>query len=225
MTASAGRLTHPSPNFGPRRGGVRPRLIVLHYTAMDSAAAALARLRDPAAEVSAHYLIAADGAVCSLVGEGMRAWHAGAGAWGGCSDVNSASIGIELDNDGQTPFGEPLMRALEDLLPGVMSRWAIPRQNIIGHSDCAPGRKTDPGPFFDWDRLAAKGLAARGGQDPGPRDPDFVSFRKLARDAGYTAEASDADLLAAVRLRWRPGAEGPLVAEDYVPLGHTALWT
>ena len=150
-------LTHPSPNFGARRGGARPSLVVIHYTAMESAEAALARLCDPAAEVSSHWLIGADGALFSLVAEEMRAWHAGAGSWGDVVDVNSASIGIELDNDGVSPFPEAQMVALEELLGGVLARWGIPPEGVIGHSDSAPGRKIDPGPRFDWGRLALSG--------------------------------------------------------------------
>ncbi|MCG6902913.1 MAG: N-acetylmuramoyl-L-alanine amidase, partial [Rhodobacter sp.] len=101
-------------------------MVVLHYTAMQNAAVALARLCDPSAEVSAHYLIARDGEVFGLVDEEMRAWHAGAGRWGGVDDINSRSIGIELDNTGAQPFPEPQMAALEDLLTGVLARWAIP---------------------------------------------------------------------------------------------------
>ena len=142
-----------SPNFGPRKGGAVPSLIVVHYTAMNTAEAALERLSDPEYEVSAHYLISAKGAVYQLVSEEMRAWHAGAGQWGEITDVNSHSIGIELDNRGDHPFAHPQIEALCALLPGIMSRWNITLENIIGHSDCAPGRKIDPGPRFDWLRL------------------------------------------------------------------------
>jgi N-acetylmuramoyl-L-alanine amidase len=142
-----------SPNFGPRKGGAVPTLIVIHYTAMDTAEAALERLCDPQYEVSAHYLISAQGAVHQLVSEDMRAWHAGAGQWGEITDVNSHSIGIELDNRGDHPFAHPQVEALCALLPGIMKRWNITLENIIGHSDCAPGRKIDPGPRFDWLRL------------------------------------------------------------------------
>jgi len=155
-------LSRPSPNFGERRGAARPSLVVLHYTATQSAAAALDRLCDPGAEVSAHYLVDYDGSVSALVEEDKRAWHAGAGAWGEIADVNSHSIGIELQNDGAEPFGEPQMAALEALLRDVMARWGIPPEGVIGHEHCAPGRKIDPGPRFDWARLARQGLAARG---------------------------------------------------------------
>lgn len=150
---------HPSPNFGTRRDGLLPELIVIHYTAMSSASAALERLCDPEAEVSAHYLIEADGTLWQLVEEAERAWHAGAGNWLGRDDINSRSIGIELDNRGTHPFAEPQMATLEQLLPGIMSRWDIQPEGVIGHSDSAPGRKIDPGPRFDWLRLERQGLA------------------------------------------------------------------
>ena len=140
-----GAIWHPSPNHGPRRDGLRPALVVLHFTEMTSADAALARLCDPAAEVSAHYLIGRDGRVWQMVDEQQRAWHAGAGDWQGRGDVNSRSIGIELDNDGHSPFAAPLMDALETLLAGVLARWAIPPGGVIAHSDMAPARKVDPG--------------------------------------------------------------------------------
>jgi N-acetylmuramoyl-L-alanine amidase len=162
MKESAEVLDRPSPNFTERRGGARPSLVVIHYTAMASAEAACARLCDPDAEVSAHYLIDYDGQVTALVDEAMRAWHAGAGAWGAITDVNSHSIGIELQNTGAEPFPEPQMAALEGLLAGVMARWAIGPEGVIGHADCAPGRKVDPGPRFDWARLAFSGLAPSG---------------------------------------------------------------
>ena len=152
-------IWHPSPNFGDRRDGLLPTLVVIHYTAMDSAEAALTRLCDPVAEVSAHYLIGADGTVWQMVDEAARAWHAGAGDWLGQGDVNSRSIGIELDNRGDHPFSNPQMTVLETLLAEIMTRWHIPPDGVIGHSDSAPGRKFDPGPRFDWARLARQGLA------------------------------------------------------------------
>jgi N-acetylmuramoyl-L-alanine amidase len=147
----------PSPNHGDRRG-VRPSLVVLHYTAMATAEAALARLCDPGPEVSAHWLIAEDGRVWRLVPEDRRAWHAGAGAWGGCADVNSASVGVELANGGDAPFPAPQMRALEAVLRGTLDRWGIPPAGVIGHACMAPLRKQDPGRRFDWRALARAGL-------------------------------------------------------------------
>lgn len=210
--------SHPSPNCGPRRDGLVPELVVIHYTAMLSADAALERLCDPTCEVSAHYLIADDGTVTQLVPEHLRAWHAGAGHWAGRDDVNSRSIGIELDNDGQRPFAEAQMRSLMILLRGILERWSISPRGVIGHSDMAPDRKFDPGPHFDWPRLEAAGLAARRGTGAGPSVPSFETFRAAARAAGYTADVTDDALLNAVRLRYRPDATGPLTLDDYVPL-------
>ncbi len=133
-------MTHPSPNFGERRGGARPDLVVIHYTAMPSLAEARARLCDPAHEVSAHWLIAENGTTEQLVDEHHRAWHAGAGQWGDVTDVNSRSIGIELANTGAQPFPEPQMTALVSLLRGILARWSIPPDRIICHSDMAPAR-------------------------------------------------------------------------------------
>lgn len=202
----------PSPNFGLRRGGVRPDLVVIHYTAMDSAQAAEDRLCSPDHEVSAHWLIGADGALVRLVAEDLRAWHAGAGAWGAVTDINSRSIGIELANRGAEPFAHPQMLALEDLLRGITLRWGIPPARVIGHSDCAPGRKTDPGARFDWRRLALQGLAVW----PAARtaDPDPAGFMACLRTIGYTAEAPPDILTRAFRLRFRPWADGALTPGD-----------
>lgn len=202
----------PSPNFGDRRGGARPDLIVLHYTAMDSVQAALDRLCDRRAGVSAHYLISETGLIYRLVAEDKRAWHAGAGAWGAVGDVNSRSIGIELANPGDAPFPEPQMAALEWLLADVMGRCAILPERVIGHSDMAPGRKRDPGPRFGWRRLAAAGLSvwprtagASGARARGRVDADFL--RALGR-IGYPAAPPEA-LTEAFRLRFRPRHDGP----------------
>ena len=138
-------------------------MIVLHYTGMADAAAAIARLTDLAAKVSAHYLIAEDGQIVRMVDETNRAWHAGKARWRGIDDVNSASIGIELVNPGHQlgyrPFPEPQMDALVPLMAQIVDRHGITRGNIVGHSDVAPARKEDPGELFDWDRLARVRLA------------------------------------------------------------------
>lgn len=201
-----------SPNFGPRRDGLRPELVVLHYTAMDSCEAACRALCDPAREVSAHYLISETGEVMALVEEDMRAWHAGAGEWAGRDDVNSRSIGIELSNTGATPFAARQMRALEGLLPGILARWSISPEGVIAHSDMAPGRKIDPGPRFDWLRLARQGLSVWPSALPG-QAPDWPRFRADAARFGYPA-MPDELLLTTVRLRFRPRHEGPLDARD-----------
>ncbi|MEP2530096.1 N-acetylmuramoyl-L-alanine amidase [Shimia sp.] len=205
-------LQTPSDNFGPRRDGLRPELIVLHYTAMTSAEAALERLCDPEAEVSAHYLICARGRVFQMVDEGMRAWHAGAGTWQGKDDINSRSVGIELDNRGDHPFSEPQMAALETLLPAIMVRWNIPPAGIIGHSDMAPGRKIDPGPRFDWRRLARQGLAVWPHDHPADGAASDT-WRDLASRFGYPMDEPEGSLNA-FRARFRPWATGPLDAED-----------
>lgn len=185
---------------------------------MPSAEAALERLCDAQAQVSAHYLIGRDGTVWQLVDEAMRAWHAGAGEWGGFDDINSRSIGIELDNRGDHPFAEPQMREVEAMLVGIMARHGITPGGVIGHSDMAPGRKCDPGPRFDWARLARQGLAQGIGAPVLPVSPDWALFRELAREAGFSARVCDGDLLVAVRLRLRPGGQGVLCSRDMAAL-------
>ncbi len=150
-----------SPNCNERKLPVS--MVVLHYTGMKSADEALERMCDPAAEVSAHYMIDEEGLVTSLVPEDKRAWHAGRSYWRGVTDLNSASIGIELVNPGHEwgyrPFPEPQMDALLPLLADIIDRHDIPRANVVGHSDIAPVRKLDPGEYFDWARLGQLGLA------------------------------------------------------------------
>lgn len=158
-----------------------------------------------------------------MVAEEHRAWHAGAGEWCGLQDINSRSIGIELDNRGDHPFAARQMDVLEALLRDLLQRWDIGGAAVIAHSDMAPGRKVDPGEKFDWARLERQGLARPRGVDDGPRDVNFAVWRELARDAGYTASVADDALLQAVRLRYRPGASGALSPKDYAPLGHSAL--
>jgi N-acetylmuramoyl-L-alanine amidase len=187
-------VARPSPNCGERRDGLRPSLVVLHYTAMASAEAALARLCDPGAEVSCHWLIDEDGRLFALVPEELRAWHAGAGTWRGAGDVNSRSIGIELQNDGRSPFPERQMAALERLLSGDHGALGIAPAGVIAHSDMAPDRKADPGPRFDWRRLARAGLSVW----PEPVAPG--DFAADARAFGYP-DVGDDLLLAALRLQ------------------------
>jgi len=151
----------PSPNFNERQLPVS--MIVLHYTGMESGEAALRRLTDPLAEVSAHYLIDEDGTIHRLVSEDKRAWHAGKSHWRGITDVNSASIGIELVNPGHEfgyrDFTPAQVEALVPLLGDLKDRYEITRGNIVGHSDIAPTRKQDPGELFPWGQLARLRLA------------------------------------------------------------------
>lgn len=152
---------HPSPNHGARRG-MAPESIILHYTGMQSGAAALARLCDPGSEVSAHYFIDGQGNILQLVPEMRRAWHAGQSFWAGETDMNSASIGIELQNAGHE-FGAPAypdaqIAALIALCRDIAQRHAIKPERVLAHSDIAPGRKIDPGEHFPWGALAAAGV-------------------------------------------------------------------
>lgn len=155
-------ILRPSPNFEPRPQGSVIDMLVLHYTGMRSGQAALDRLCDPEAKVSAHYMIDEDGTVYSLVPEAMRAWHAGVSFWRGRTDVNSRSIGIELANPGHEfgyrPFPKAQMDALIPLARGILSAHPVPPRNVVAHSDIAPSRKNDPGELFDWKGLAAEGV-------------------------------------------------------------------
>lgn len=205
---AAGPGQGASPNHGDRRGG-QVELVVLHYTGMADAASARARLCDPAAEVSAHWLIDEDGTTEALVPEDRRAWHAGAGGWQGCEDVNSRSIGIELVNPGDRPFPAPQTDALVVLLREILARWQLGPEAVIGHSDMAPGRKTDPGPRFDWQRLAREGLAVGVGATGDGDAPIADSLDAI----GYPP-ADPVTRLAAFRLRARPWASGPESAAD-----------
>ncbi|MCV2868095.1 N-acetylmuramoyl-L-alanine amidase [Defluviimonas sp. WL0002] len=209
-----------SPNFGERRGGAKPDLIVLHYTAMATLEEARDRLCDPSTEVSAHWLIGADGTVEQLVDEDSRAWHAGAGGWGAVTDVNSRSIGIELANPGDAPFPEPQMTALECLLAGIMERWGIPPERVIGHSDMAPERKGDPGARFDWRRLARQGLSVWPDARVNAAN-DSPEFMTSARAFGYP-DAEGQAILTSFRLRFRPWAAGPETSEDRAQMADLA---
>ena len=202
-----------SPNFGPRKGGALPSLIVVHYTAMPNEQAALQRLSDPAHEVSAHYFLNQSGGAVQLVPEAQRAWHAGAGAWSDCRDINSASIGIELCNAGDHAFPVAQIQALKSLLKEVMQRWGVAAQGVIGHSDMAPGRKQDPGRWFDWQDLAKDGLAVYRGAP----HRDLLPFLEAAERFGYRrpeGACAEQTLLETFRQRFRPKATGPLRERD-----------
>jgi len=174
------RIECPSPNHNARAADVS--MIVLHYTGMESAEAAIQRLCDPEANVSAHYLIHEDGRVLSMVAEERRAWHAGASHWRGVTDVNSASIGIEIVNPGHEwgyrDFPEAQIEALIGLVADIKERHGITRGNVVGHSDIAPARKRDPGERFPWGRLARLRLAlprpTRNLMDPGWTGAGFL---------------------------------------------------
>jgi N-acetylmuramoyl-L-alanine amidase len=197
----------PSPNWDERALPIT--MVVLHYTEMLDAPAALERLCDPAAKVSAHYLISEAGEVIRLVDESKRAWHAGASFWRGHRDVNSASIGIELDHPGHAhgyrPFSEAQFEALVPLLHRIVQAHNIPRANVVGHSDVAPSRKIDPGELFPWDRLAEYRLCLARPQKlelGDPFDNDGAFLLALER-FGYDISDSRAAVEAFQR-RWRP---------------------
>ena len=143
-----------SPNFDQRR----PNLVIIHHTSDDTLDQALRTLTSPERKVSAHYLIGRDGRIVQLVDENDRAWHAGKSWWGGVNDINSASLGIELDNNGNEPFPDAQIDALLSLLTDIRQRYALPVANFIGHADVAPSRKEDPSALFPWQRLAENGF-------------------------------------------------------------------
>ncbi len=166
-------IAAPSPNFNAR---VRPPdMLVLHYTGMPTGEAALARLCDPAAKVSAHYLVEEDGRVFALVPEARRAWHAGVSFWGGETDVNGASIGVEIVNPGHDwgyrDFPHAQIAAVIALIDDIRDRWTIPDARILGHSDVAPARKIDPGERFPWKALAKAGHGLWVEPPPAPGPP------------------------------------------------------
>jgi N-acetylmuramoyl-L-alanine amidase len=212
-------VDRPSPNHNERPAGADgeprpPDMIVLHYTGMRSGAEALERLCDPAAKVSAHFLIEEDGTCYRLVPAHRRAWHAGVACWAGETDVNGRSLGIELVNPGHEfgyrPFPEPQMAALLELLHVLKARHPVPRARVVGHSDVAPLRKEDPGELFDWPRLAAEGLAVA---TPAPApaeakaapDPSAARAHLAALGYGFLDEDLPA-VLRAFQRRFRPAA-------------------
>lgn len=201
----------PSPNHDVRR----PTLIVVHFTQQDSVQQSLRTLStgNSHGPVSSHYLIGKDGSLYQLVADEHRAWHAGAGSWRGMSDVNSFSIGIELDNNGSEPFTGPLIDSLIVLLEDLVTRWNIPREAVIGHSDLAPTRKVDPGPLFPWKRLHEAGFGIW--PDPALMTDPPAGFDPLLalRLVGYSTAAPEATIRA-FRHRFR-GMEGQeLDAQD-----------
>ena len=153
---------HPSPNFEPRRGAGVPSMLLLHYTGVTSAAKAIDWLSRAESKVSAHYVLDEAGFLTQLVAEDQRAWHAGLAIWAGETDINSASIGIEIQNPGHElgypDFPEPQLRVLEALCREIIARHGIRPERVLAHSDVAPTRKIDPGEKFPWARLSASGI-------------------------------------------------------------------
>ncbi|MCW4456116.1 N-acetylmuramoyl-L-alanine amidase [Flavobacterium sp. MXW15] len=202
----------PSPNHNERK----PMVIVLHHTDQDSVQQSLDTLRsaNSGGKVSAHYLVGADGALYQLVADERRAWHAGPGRWGTISDLNSASIGIEIDNDGDSPFAPAQIDGLLRLLEDLCTRLGIPRRQIIAHADLAPSRKQDPSRFFPWQQLAAAGFGEWPDPAHGPAPEGFDAWLAL-QAFGYPMEAPQ-DAVRAFHRRFRGSDELPaeLDAED-----------
>ncbi len=199
-------IERPSPNFDARPAGRPIDMVVIHYTGMESAEAALARLCDPEAGVSAHYVIDEDGSVIRLVDEAMRAWHAGRAGWRGAADINARSIGVELVNPGHEfgyrPFAEAQMGALEELAQQILGRHPIPARNVVGHADVAPRRKRDPGELFDWRRLAGAGVGLWP-EAVAPATADPEALLTMLAEIGYETRDLAATLTAFQR-RFRP---------------------
>jgi N-acetylmuramoyl-L-alanine amidase len=210
----------PSPNFDARTGP--PDIIVLHYTGMETGQAALDRLRDPEAKVSAHYLVEEDGRVFRLVPEERRAWHAGVSFWKGRENLNGVSIGIEIVNPGHewgyAPFPEAQVRSVIELVADIRSRWIVADRDIVGHSDIAPDRKEDPGELFPWRRLAEAGhglwteVAAAPGAAlaEGDTGPGVFALQAGLTRLGYDCapsgeyEPRTATIVKAFQRHWRP---------------------
>jgi N-acetylmuramoyl-L-alanine amidase len=213
-------ITAPSPNFDVRTAP--PDMLLLHYTGMPTGEAALARLRDPEAKVSAHYMVEEDGRVFALVPEERRAWHAGVSHWRGATDINGASIGVEIVNPGHEfgyrPFAEPQILAVIALVANIRSRWTIPDARILAHSDVAPERKQDPGELFPWKRLAeaGHGLWAEPAAAPGAalaegdEGPGIFALQAGLTRLGYGGapsgafDAATATIVRAFQRHWRP---------------------
>ncbi|PCI43245.1 MAG: N-acetylmuramoyl-L-alanine amidase [Alphaproteobacteria bacterium] len=189
-------IVQPSPNFDDRPPEGRIKYLILHYTGMTTEETALKRLCDAGSKVSAHYMIAEDGRVFSLVAEDRRAWHAGVAAWEGDTDINGLSIGVEMVNPGHDgpnycgnyrPFPPAQMAALVELSRDILSRHRIAPWHVLGHSDVAPARKSDPGELFDWQGLASEGVGLWP-EMSGDKPADAASFQQKLADYGYKIE-------------------------------------
>ena len=197
-------VARPSPNHDARPAGGAIDMLLLHYTGMTSAEAALSRLCDAAAKVSAHYLIDEGGGVYALVAEERRAWHAGVACWAGEEDINACSIGIELVNPGHEfgyrAFPQAQMDAVTELCLDILRRHPIPGHRVLGHADVAPGRKEDPGELFDWAALAAAGI----GLWPAKAQGSGSAAGALARFGYDVSGAGLAACATAFQRHWRP---------------------
>jgi N-acetyl-anhydromuramyl-L-alanine amidase AmpD len=163
-------------NFSIRR----PNYVIIHHTAQNSLAQTIKTFTLTRTQVSSHYVIGRDGEVVQMLNDYLRSWHAGRGRWGNDTDLNSASIGIELDNNGFEPFTEKQIESLLLVLKRLKAKYSIPAANFIGHSDIAPGRKVDPSPYFPWQRLANEGYGLW--YDEVLNTPDFLKVGPLSKN-------------------------------------------
>jgi N-acetylmuramoyl-L-alanine amidase len=210
------RIDRPSPNHDSRdiegRGTAPIDMLVFHYTGMKSAAAALERLCDPAAKVSAHYTIDEDGTVYAMVPEAQRAWHAGVAYWAGERNVNARSIGIELVNPGHEfgycAFSASQIAALTTLCHSILMRHPIPSARVLGHSDVAPARKQDPGELFPWKQLARSGIGLW------PQRRDSVLGAEALSRFGYDPDAPQDKVITAFQRHYRPNKSDGIWDEE-----------
>ncbi|PUZ19989.1 N-acetylmuramoyl-L-alanine amidase [Chitinophaga costaii] len=179
-------------NFNLRK----PNFVVIHHTAQHACDKTLQTFTTVASQVSAHYVICKDGSIHHMLNDYLRAWHAGVGKWGNVSDINSSSIGIELDNSGEEPFTAPQLHGLLVLLDTLKHRYNIPVSNFIGHGDIAPGRKVDPSAYFPWDRLAANGFGQWYGDTSRVTVPENFNSLQALHLIGYDVKDSTAAVLA-----------------------------
>ena len=213
----------PSPNFDDRPANMPVDILLMHYTGMETAAAAVARLTDPAAHVSSHYTVDEDGTIYAHVPEAKRAWHAGVSYWAGARDINARSIGIEIVNPGHEfgyrSFPDAQIEAVIALSLDILSRHAVPPERVIGHSDVAPARKMDPGELFPWRKLALFGVGLwpekrQDKPDNSRNRPENcqgrldIPFTDGLRAFGYglapDMDVADATVIEAFQRHWRP---------------------
>lgn len=194
----------PSPNVEPRASGFAPRYLIMHYTGLESAARSIDVLSRLDCKVSCHYVVDVDGTITQMVPESLRAWHAGQSSWRGETDLNSLSIGIEIQNPGHAggypEFSKAQMQAVLDLSKDIVARHGIRPDGVLGHSDIAPGRKIDPGEKFDWKWLAENGVGVwvapapisddDAGLGPGAVGAEVRAVQEALRDYGYGIEVS-----------------------------------
>lgn len=178
-------------NFNLRK----PSYVIIHHTAQNACAQTLQTFTTPASQVSAHYVICKDGTVHHMLHDYLRAAHAGVSRWGNLIDINSASIGIELDNNGYEPFDSLQVNSLLSILATLQKKYAIPAANFIGHSDIAPTRKIDPNYRFPWKLLAAKGFGLWYDEPTGPAPAGF-NYLQALRIIGYDLKDSSAAMRA-----------------------------